>query len=89
MRRFVTLKHGSKEECYATLPGREYYSDDIEDAVFDDTQCEPPYVDWTVGIKEPMSASKALVKRYDQFFPAENQQSSKEKRSQPKLENKN
>jgi hypothetical protein len=50
MHRFVTLKDGSKEKYHATLPGREYYSDDIEDAVFDDTQPEPPYVNWMVGV---------------------------------------
>jgi hypothetical protein len=65
--------------CYATLPGREYYSNDIEDAVFDNTQWEPPYVDWTVGVKEAMSASNELVKGYDKYFFAENQQSIKEK----------
>jgi hypothetical protein len=58
MRGFVTLKDGSEKECYATLPGREYYFDDIKDAVFDDAQCEPPYVDWTVGVTERMSASR-------------------------------
>jgi hypothetical protein len=79
VRRFVTLKDGSKEECYPTLPGREYYSNDFEDAVFDKTQCDPPYVDWTVNVKEAMLASKALVKRYDKFFSTENQQSIKEK----------
>jgi hypothetical protein len=44
MHRSVTLKDVSKEECHPTLPGCEYYSDDIEYAVFDDTQREPPYV---------------------------------------------
>jgi hypothetical protein len=87
VRIFVTLKDGSKEECYATLPGREYYSDDIEDAVFDRTQREPPYVNWTVDVKEAMSASKALIKRYEKFFSSENQKSIKEKRSQQGLEN--
>jgi hypothetical protein len=78
MHRFVALKDDSKEKCHATLPGREYYSDDIEDAVFDDTQCEPPYVDWTVGVKEVMLASKALVKRYAKLFSTKNQKSIEE-----------
>jgi hypothetical protein len=64
VRRFVKYKNGNEVECIATLPGFEYYSDDIEDAVFEETQGEPPYVDWTVDLKEEMSASKALVKRY-------------------------
>jgi hypothetical protein len=78
MHRFVTLKDGSKEKCYTTLSGHEYYSDDIKDAVFEDTQCEPPYVDWTVGVKEAMSASKALVKRYAKFFSTKNQKTIEE-----------
>jgi hypothetical protein len=57
----VTMKDGSKEECNATFPGSEYYSDDIEDAVFDETQRKPPYADWTLDVKEAMSASKALT----------------------------
>jgi hypothetical protein len=77
VRRVVTVKDGSEEECNATLPGREYYSDDIEDADFDETQREPPYVNWSVDVKEMMSASEALVKRYDKFFSTENQKSIK------------
>jgi hypothetical protein len=75
MPRSVIRKDGNEEVCVATLPGREYYSDDIEDAVFDDAKCEPPYVDWTVGVTEPLSASKACVKRYNNCFSAKNQQS--------------
>jgi hypothetical protein len=72
-------------ECYATLPGRKYYSDDIEDAIFDNTQCKPPYIDWTVRVNEAMSASNALVKRYNKYFSAENQQSIKEKTVEAKV----
>jgi hypothetical protein len=89
MPRFVIHKDGRKEVCYATLPGREYYSDDIKDAVFDDAQCEPPYVDWTVGVTERMSASKALVKRYNKYSPPKISSLLREKRSQQRLENKN
>jgi hypothetical protein len=80
VRRFVTLIYGSKEECNATLPGREYYSDDIEDAVFDETQHEPPYVNWAVDVKEAMLESKALVKRYDKLISTENQKYVKKKK---------
>jgi hypothetical protein len=67
-------------ECIATLPGFEYYSDDIKDAVFEEIQGEPPYVDWTVDLllKEEMSASKALVKRYGNFFTDKNLKSMKD-----------
>jgi hypothetical protein len=51
LERSVIGKDGKKVMCIATLPGREYFSDDIEDAIFDDAKCEPPYVDWTVGGK--------------------------------------
>jgi hypothetical protein len=56
----------------STIPGFEYYSDDIEDAVYEETQGEPPYVNWTVDLKEEMSASKALVKRCGDFFTDKN-----------------
>jgi hypothetical protein len=57
--RSVMGKDGKKVVCIATLPGREFYSDDIEDAIFDDANCDPPYVDWTVDATERMSASPA------------------------------
>jgi hypothetical protein len=68
---------GKKVVCIATLPGREFYSNDIEDAIFDDAKCEPPYVDWTVGATERMSASPACVKRYTKYLSAKNQESVK------------
>jgi hypothetical protein len=40
--RSVVGKDGKKVKCIATLPGREFYSDDIDDAVFDDAKCDPP-----------------------------------------------
>jgi hypothetical protein len=70
-------KDGKKVVCIATLPGREYFSDDIEDAIFDDAKCEPPYVDWTVGATEQLSASPACAKRYKTYFSAKNQESVK------------
>jgi hypothetical protein len=70
-------KDGKKVEYIATLPGREFYSDDIEDAVFDDANCDPPYVDWTVDATERMSASPACVKGYTKYFSDKNQESVK------------
>jgi hypothetical protein len=75
--RSVMGKDGKKVECIATLPGREFYSDDIEDAVFDDANCDPPYVDWTVDATERMSASPACAKRYTKYFSDKNQESVK------------
>jgi Ulp1 family protease len=73
----VIRKDGNKEVCIATLPGREYYSDDIEGAIFDDAKCEPPYVDWTVGVAERLSATTACVKRYNKYFSDKKQESVK------------
>jgi Ulp1 family protease len=77
MERSVIGKDGKKVVCIATLPGREYFSDDIEDAIFDDAKCEPPYVDWTLGATERLSASPACAKRYKKYFSAKNQESVK------------
>jgi hypothetical protein len=77
LERSVIGKDGKKVVCIATLPGREYFSDDIEDAIFDDAKCEPPYVDWTVGATERLSASPACAKRYKTYSSAKNQESVK------------
>jgi hypothetical protein len=70
-------KVGKKVVCIATLPGREFYSDDIEDAISDDTNCHPPYVDWTVNATERMSVSPACVKGYTKYYSDKNQESVK------------
>jgi hypothetical protein len=80
VRRFVKYKNGSEVECIATLPGFEYHFNDIGDAIFDETQGEPPYVNWTVDLKEEMSASKALVKRYGDFFTDKNLKTMKDEK---------
>jgi hypothetical protein len=68
MERSVVGRDGKKVKCIATLPGREFYSDDIDDAVFDDAKFEPPYVDWTVRATERMSASPECAKAYTHYF---------------------
>jgi hypothetical protein len=83
--RFAKYKNGNEVECIATLPGFEYHSDDMDDAVFDKTQGEPPYVKWTVDLKEEMSASKALVTRYGDFFTDKNLKTMKDEKVTAKV----
>jgi hypothetical protein len=75
--RSVVGKDGKKVKCIATLPGREFCSDDIDDAVFDDANCDPPYVDWTVDATERMSASSEYAKGYTKYFSDKNLESVK------------
>jgi hypothetical protein len=83
--RFAKYKNGNKVECIVTLPGLKYHSDDIDDAVFDETQGEPPYVNWTVDLKEEMSASKALVKCYGDFLTDKNMKTMKDEKITAKV----
>jgi hypothetical protein len=75
--RSVMGKDGKKVVCIATLPRHESYSDDMEDAIFDDANCDPPYVDRTVDTTERMSASPACVKGYTKYYSDKNLESVK------------